>query len=211
MSSRQRILSNLQKSSQASHLPSKWQYARHFDDLIAKYIEMVEKVQGQAYYLPDQEAALEMLVSLLQELGVKRAALNQQPPLYVADLKTRMPSIEWFVAGESGGSLRDFCTSADVGVTGAQAALAETGTLVITSGPGLSRMVSLLPPVHVAMLPSSRLLPDIFAWQENRRGSSWPANLVFVSGPSKTADIEQTMSVGVHGPKRFMVLIYDQD
>jgi L-lactate dehydrogenase complex protein LldG len=64
--------------------------------------------------------------------------------------------------------------------------------------------------VHIALLPASRLLTDIFAWQETRRGDDWPANLVLVSGPSKTADIEQTMSVGVHGPKQFMVLVYEQ-
>lgn len=209
MNSRQQILTSLQRDAH-SKLPAKWQSRRHFEDPAAQFKTMVEKVYGRVFHLPDLEAALDKLGVLLQELSAEKVAVNHEPPLDNVDLSGRFPSIEWYPAGQSEGDLRTFCAAADVGLTGAEAALAETGTLVLKSGPGQSRMVSLLPPVHIALLPSSRLLPDIFAWQEARRGGEWPANLVFVSGPSKTGDIEQTMSVGVHGPKQFMVLVYDQ-
>ncbi|MDQ7030580.1 MAG: lactate utilization protein [Ardenticatenia bacterium] len=105
------------------------------------------------------------------------------------------------------GDVRAFAASADVGVSGVEAALAETGTVVVRSGPGRSRLATLLPPVHVAFVPFKRLTVDLFTWL-GRRPDPMPANLVFISGPSKTADIEQTLAVGVHGPVRFIVVLY---
>jgi L-lactate dehydrogenase complex protein LldG len=68
-------------------------------------------------------------------------------------------------------------------------------------------MATLLPPVHIALVPESRLTADLFTWTAARQGPL-PANVTLVSGPSKTADIEQTMAIGVHGPKRFIVVLY---
>jgi L-lactate dehydrogenase complex protein LldG len=94
-----------------------------------------------------------------------------------------------------------------VGLTSAEAAFAETGSIVVSSGPTRSRMVSLLPPIHIALVPTSKLTADIFTWAATRQGDL-PANTVFISGPSKTADIEMTLVKGVHGPKRFIVILY---
>lgn len=209
MNSRQIILERLQAGKSGSQTPPKWSSGRHFEDPAARFKTMVEKVYGQVYRLPDLQAALEQLGQLLHELGASKVAANHEAPLDTANLPARLPDFEWFLAGQSEGDLRAFCAAADVGVSGAEAALAETGTLLVSSGAGRSRLVSLLPRVHIALLPTDRLLSDIFAWQESRHGQPLPANLVFVSGPSKTGDIEQTMSVGVHGPKQFIVLIYE--
>ena len=80
--------------------------------------------------------------------------------------------------------------------------------MVVSSGRGRSRLTSLLPPVHLALVPTSSLTTDIFTWTAARQGQL-PASLTLISGPSKTADIEQTMAVGVHGPKRFIVVLYE--
>ncbi|MEZ4767250.1 MAG: LUD domain-containing protein [Caldilineales bacterium] len=80
--------------------------------------------------------------------------------------------------------------------------------MLVTSGPGRSRLVPLLPPVHIALAPTSRLTSDLFTWTA-QRGGDVPSNLTLITGPSKTADIEQTLAIGVHGPKRFIVILYD--
>jgi L-lactate dehydrogenase complex protein LldG len=117
------------------------------------------------------------------------------------------------LAGETAGgseeAWRDFCAGADAGLTAVDAALAETGSLVVSSGPGRSRMVSLLPPVHIALVPASSLTPDLFTWTA-ARGQAVPAALTLISGPSKTADIEQTLAIGVHGPKRLIVILVEE-
>jgi L-lactate dehydrogenase complex protein LldG len=87
-------------------------------------------------------------------------------------------------------------------VTGADAALADTGSIGLVHGHGRARLVSLLPPVHVALVPVAHLhatLGALLAAQPHLLGGA--ANVVFITGPSRTADIEMTLTRGVHGPR----------
>jgi len=96
-----------------------------------------------------------------------------------------------------------------VGVTGAFAGIAETGTLMLLSGPETPATVSLLPETHVAVLESGRIVANMEqAWDRLRveRGTL-PRAVNFVSGPSRTADIEQTVTLGAHGPYRVLIII----
>jgi L-lactate dehydrogenase complex protein LldG len=95
-----------------------------------------------------------------------------------------------------------------LGLTGADAALADTGALVLTAGPGRGRLVSLLPPVHVAIVPVDRLVPSLGALFAARPGLlDESSNVVAIAGPSRTADIEMTLTHGVHGPKRVYAVL----
>ena len=87
---------------------------------------------------------------------------------------------------------------AEVGVTGADYAVAESGTLVLLARPDRPRSGSLLPPVHVAVVGEDRVLADLFDLVEHLRGTS--GTVVLASGPSRSADIEMSLAVGVHGP-----------
>lgn len=91
---------------------------------------------------------------------------------------------------------------ADLGLTGAQAALLDSGSLALVAGPGRQRAVSLLPPLHVCLVPRSALTPDIAALPGLlvRDGAGLPSCLNLVTGPSSTADIELVLVRGVHGP-----------
>ncbi|MFP3882868.1 MAG: lactate utilization protein C [Actinomycetota bacterium] len=96
----------------------------------------------------------------------------------------------------------------DVGVTGADAALAESGTLVLTHGKGRPRMASLAPEIHIALLEVSFIERTLAHWaHENPRLAGETTNLVFVSGPSRTGDIEQQLNLGVHGPRHLHVVM----
>lgn len=95
-----------------------------------------------------------------------------------------------------------------VGITGAFCAIAETGTLVTVTGPQTPAAVSLLPETHVAIVPASRIVRGMEeAWQLLREELKRPPRAVsFISGPSRTADIEQTVTLGAHGPYRVHIL-----
>jgi L-lactate dehydrogenase complex protein LldG len=96
-----------------------------------------------------------------------------------------------------------------IGVTGAFAAIAETGTLVLTSGPDTPATASLLPETHVAVVSASRIvahMEDAFALAREAFGQL-PRAINFVSGPSRTADIDQTIVVGAHGPSRVHIVL----
>ena len=96
-----------------------------------------------------------------------------------------------------------------VGVTGAFCAIAETGTLMMLSGPATPATTSLLPETHVAIVDPSRIVATIEdAWELLRKEHSRPPRAVnFVSGPSRTADIEQTVTLGAHGPYRVLLIL----
>jgi L-lactate dehydrogenase complex protein LldG len=96
-----------------------------------------------------------------------------------------------------------------VGITGAEAALAESGTVVLSHGAGRPRMASLVPAVHIALVELATLSRTLAHWaSENPRLASETTNLVLVTGPSRTGDIEQELNLGVHGPRHVhMVMI----
>ncbi len=105
--------------------------------------------------------------------------------------------------------------SADVGITGADYAIAETGTVVLVPRRGVSRLVSLLPPVHVALVRGPEVvegLDDLYLFRRleyHRRGGDMGSYMNFVTGPSRTADIEQTLVIGAHGPRETHMIILE--
>jgi L-lactate dehydrogenase complex protein LldG len=205
--SREMILNRLQEKAQVTAMPEPWLSHRQFDDLAVQFEQALTAVHGEVIRADSLETAVVALAKLLQELEVKTAVANQEEPLTSLDLSDKFSYIQWHLVDQTEGDLRQFCISADVGISGGDAGLAETGTVVISSGPGKSRLATLLPPVHVVLLPTGKLTSDLFTWTA-ARWKSPPSNITLVSGPSKTADIEQTMAIGVHGPKRFIVILY---
>lgn len=98
-----------------------------------------------------------------------------------------------------------------VGLTGADAAFADTGTLALLSGPGRPRLASMSVRTHITLLTPEQLYPSMGAWlasrKELRDELRTRAALTFITGPSRTADIEMTLTVGVHGPAEVLVVL----
>jgi L-lactate dehydrogenase complex protein LldG len=209
MISREEILGRLRPLAREVAHPQAWQSRRDFADLAVRFTESLTAVLGEVIRAENLEDAWEKLGDLLRQLEAERIVANNEAPLSAIHLPDKWPEAEWFVVGQSEGDLKTFCQTADVGLTSTEAAFAETGSIVVSSGAGKSRLASLLPPVHIALVPESKLVTDIFTWTAARQGDL-PANTVFVSGPSKTADIEMTLVKGVHGPKRFIVILYGE-
>jgi L-lactate dehydrogenase complex protein LldG len=107
-----------------------------------------------------------------------------------------------------GASPREVQAAAVFGVTGCDAAIAETGSLALISGRGKPRAASLLPPTHVALVSPDQLRATMGEFfQERAADIAAAANCTFVTGPSRTADIELTLTLGVHGPGRVVVIV----
>jgi len=101
-------------------------------------------------------------------------------------------------------------SSVDAGFTVARSGIAASGTLVLAPDAGTPRTVSLVPPLHVALVYASTLHADLHAAVHAENwGGGMPTNLVLVSGPSKTSDIQQTLAYGAHGPAALWVVIVD--
>ncbi|BCS89131.1 LutC/YkgG family protein [Pseudodesulfovibrio sediminis] len=104
--------------------------------------------------------------------------------------------------------LRHQAEAAYMGITGADWCAADCGAIAVMAGPGRGRATSLVPSVHVAVLTLDQLvadLPELYAQLENR--ASLPVSFNFISGPSKTADIEAHMVHGAHGPREMHLIV----
>jgi L-lactate dehydrogenase complex protein LldG len=98
----------------------------------------------------------------------------------------------------------------DAGFTVARSGIASTGTLIVAPDAGSPRTMSLVPPLHIALVYAHSLHADLHAAM---RAEHWqagmPTNLVMISGPSKTSDIQQTLAYGAHGPRELWVVIVE--
>ena len=92
--------------------------------------------------------------------------------------------------------------------TGTLAGIAATGTLVVQPSSAEPRLMSLVPPLHIALLSASQIYDNLYQAQQHWP-KPMPSNLLLISGPSKTADIEQVLAYGAHGPKDLIVLIVE--
>lgn len=138
--------------------------------------------------------------TLVRAEGVRRATLWQTPDLQArgADDMLRKLGVEVVSPYADKHALAE----CDLGVTGADAGFPETGTLLLRSGPDRPRMVSLVPRIHLAIITPEILLPDLAQGLERVKAEGY---WVLVTGPSRTADIELTVTIGVHGPKALHV------
>ncbi|MBO8141195.1 MAG: lactate utilization protein [Firmicutes bacterium] len=194
------------------------------DRLIDRFSRELSAVGGKATLVSNPEDLKIFLQALTGSRNVRTAVRDSHPWWFdpSCSLDARLPERHartgWLQALEDCGlevvaadASRDTVAAADIGITWADWGIAETGSLVLLSGEGRSRVASLLPPVHVALLPAHRIAAtraQVFArLREHFPPPAWPANAVLVTGPSRTADIENDLSIGVHGPAEVHVLI----
>ncbi len=186
------------------------------DDLPARLAAEIKAVGGQAVVVDDAAAARVALAALLEQYQPRSAFCWQHGALAAIGVDTllaergigRLAHDE--LVGLPPDEQRARILGADIGITSVTHAIAETGSLVMMAEPGHERLASLLPPVHVAIVERSQILPDLFdLFAELRRAGydNLPSNLAFITGPSKTGDVEFTLTTGVHGPGKWHVIV----
>jgi L-lactate dehydrogenase complex protein LldG len=173
-------------------------------------------LSGYAHLLEDSEALVGVILEILQKHQAQQIIAWDDAGLGLPWLSEALTAagitLTCHELGHEAGERKAALAALDgirVGLTGAQGGLADTGTLALVSGSGRGRLASLLPPVHIALLATQKLYPSLPAFlAANPNAAAAGSNLVFITGPSRTADIELTLSMGVHGPKEIHVIIY---
>lgn len=173
------------------------------------------------------EEALDYVVSTVARLGAVSVARSEQDVFDSVPVDAAIGgagAICWpavYEGAESRDAVRRRLAESGLGITGADYAIAETGSVIVLPRKGLSRLVSVVPPVHIAIVRRRDVigtLDDLFALRRleyHRTGDGGFADmgsyLNFITGPSRTADIEQTIVVGVHGPREVHMILLDEE
>lgn len=171
---------------------------------IAAFTEILATLGAPVDVAKDVSSAGERITGILAEHHASSVALSDAPEvLAVADALP--PTIERIPHDAP----RESLLRSNAGLSTAQWAIAETGTLALESLHERHRLATLLPDLHIALVPASRLLATLGDAFERlaKNGSPDAATITFITGPSRTADIELELVVGVHGPKALHVVI----
>lgn len=227
MNSRDKILNKLRAASQpfpdAPPRPQTYRPVTTIEDtspdgLLARFTTEIERLTGQMFVAKGDAAARKKILELLCEhhhathvlawdfahipvKGLKKAVED-------AGIRVTIPAMHDEYRAETIESIRD----AEVGLTGADAAAATTGTLIVSTAPGKGRIPTILPPVHIAVLTLDQIVPRLEDWVAAERATGLTkmrdsANVAFITGPSRTGDIEMSLILGVHGPGVLQVVV----
>lgn len=175
----------------------------------ARFCQTISLVQGEV--IPVNKATWPAtLANLLQSRGIQSLALGlstSHGAIAATALSDTSIQLQGFDAAIEAWKSELF-NNMDAGLTAAKAAIAETGTLILWPSVEEPRTLSLVPPAHIVLLKASTIYNTLFeAMTQEHWAEGLPTNALLISGPSKTADIQQTLAYGAHGPKALIVLL----
>ncbi len=147
----------------------------------------------------DEVEATDLIASVVDRTGARKIAVSNSSS--VSRLIETIETVEFTVDAST-----EFLFDSDLGITSAQWAIAETGTLVLEAESEDHRLISLVPPIHLCLLEASKIRQTLGEILE-LTGRNLEHTITFVTGASRTSDIELTLAIGVHGPGELQIII----
>ena len=166
------------------------------------FAQRLTDVAGHFIYCEDEVSFIEGLLTLAEQEKLRR--------MYVWE-----PRIQQLLDNYEFPYFRtekDFEALAEAGITGCEALIARSGSVLVSNGNAAGRRLTIYPHIHVVVAYASQLVMDIkdgLALLKQRYGDSLPSLISVVTGPSRTADIEKTLVMGAHGPKNLYVFVLE--
>lgn len=180
-----------------------------FADHVEAFATLSKKLQTELVRVADRSAASNALKRLTETNQWKRAGIHDCKlvedciqDMHIDFLNTNLPHEN------------EDLESCDVGITGCDALIAQTASVLVTSQSAGGRAISVLPPHHVVVATAEQMvttMADGFAILRQKHGVNWPSFISFITGPSRTADIERVLVLGAHGPKKLTVILVGDD
>jgi L-lactate dehydrogenase complex protein LldG len=192
------------------------------DSLVEKFRREFEGVSGEFSYCANEAVAIETIKQIIAASSSEEVAISQHTICKRLDLGTKLgpelPNVHFLTEGIDSENpferirLRNALAQAQLSITGAEYLLAESGTIVVAAGRQASRQISLLPSIHVVLATPDQIYPnmaELFQEIQKKHGTALPGStLTFITGPSRTADIEKVLIKGVHGPTRLLAVVF---
>ena len=164
-----------------------------------------EQLRTEFHVCPDLEMAAVLVRGLAAKEGWKKVGAHRHPMVDALVAGAGVPVL----LTDDGYATPDL-ESCSVGITACEALIAQTGSVLVTSRSSGGRALSVLPEHHIVISSADQLiggLSDAYDLLHNRYGENWPSFMSFITGPSRTGDIERILVLGAHGPKRLTVLM----
>lgn len=174
------------------------------EERIERFMDNWKTVGGHTTRVASFKEAKQFIANLATELEAKHVIRQQQPELDELQLEQVLPDTSirvWNATPEE--DWRTHAAGADIGIVVVDYAIAYTGTITVMSSQAKGRSVSLLPTVMVALIPVDRLktrMGEVMVHLDGARREDLPAGVHFITGPSRSSDIENDLTIGVHGP-----------
>lgn len=175
-----------------------------FDEQVALFARNCAELRADFKLCRDADEVTAELARLREAEGWSRIASHRGPQTERAVTSLGLPVL-WTEGGYDKHEL-ERCAA---GVTACDALVAQTGTVVVSTRTGGGRALNVLPPHHVVLATRDQLVPDLpaaFATLKERYGADYPSMISFITGPSRTGDIERILVLGAHGPKKLTIL-----
>ncbi len=178
-------------------------------DKLDRFQKMIESVHGEVHRANDDDW-LDILADILQARSAKNLLVPVKHAIGRTIREANRPDLPELLSYDSPIERWQpaLFNDVDAAITSTRGAIAETGSLILWPNADEPRLMSLVPPIHIAVLEADQIFATFHeAIALQRWASGMPTNALLISGPSKTADIEQTLAYGVHGPKELIVIV----
>ena len=182
----------------------------HLTELYERFKAKLEGVSGECYRVGTASEAGELICNVMLEKGIKNVALLKAPILDKGNLTYQIQGAGIKVYTDH---FREVTPTADAGITQVNYAIAESGTLVQADADANvnQRLCSTLVPIHIALVSTSALITTLKETMAKlHQLPQIPGFVGFITGPSRTSDIERVLTIGVHGPKQLVVVFVDE-
>ena len=178
--------------------------------LFPEFEERAKAVSAEVFRVPTAADAREALIRLVEAAQVKKAVVVESPLQEAAGIREAL-RLRGIAVYTEPADIAAHADTADIGISGVEFGIAETGSVFQDGYAIATRLVTILPPLHVVFLPSANIVPGITEAFDIISQSFDRGYIGFITGPSRTADIERVLTIGVHGPSRFAIIAVDEE
>jgi L-lactate utilization protein LutC len=177
-------------------------------DVVERFCQELTAAGGTPHHAADATAAVDIVLSLVRGKEARRVLLGNNDVLASLPLEDALHRAGVEIVSAAAGDKPQYF-AADMGISGVDYLIAETGSLVVLTRSEQPRSLSLLPPIHIAIARPAQIVADLFDWFDDRHSNNraLPACVSIITGPSKTGDIELKLVTGVHGPGEVHVIL----
>lgn len=186
------------------------------DETLASFVENFEAVAGVAHVVASAEAAGEKVLELIRAAGAARVAVAQAPEAVLRAMRSASDAGAFSLKAEphAAETLPMGLNDVQIGITGIDFGIAQSGTLVEVAANDATRLVSSMPRTYIGILRAADIVPTLFdasaRLREVFQRHGGGVTVSFISGPSRTGDIEMILTLGVHGPERAHAIIIQE-